>query len=120
MIQQTVQIVAGSVWVLFASPIASAISPQWWYGLGAILAGIQLLVSVFLLPETKYDRSQKQHRDFNGVCESVDSAKPVISTKRPRLDFNKYKARTWRSDMRPWIGSPEWYKVYGVLKVRNV
>ena len=58
MVQMAVQIVLASVWVLFASPIAGAITPQWWYGLGAILAGVQGIITFFLVPETKYNRDE--------------------------------------------------------------
>ena len=41
--QQTVQVIIGAIWVLFAGPIAGQIGSDWWYNLGAILAGVVLV-----------------------------------------------------------------------------
>ena len=126
MVQQTIQVIACAVWVLCASPIAGAITPQWWYGLGAALAGLQLVVSIFLLPETKYARPMESYQessdDSTTSTDDLESSKdagstvPVICKTRPPLDFVNYEPRTWRSDMRLWIGSPEWNKASETLK----
>lgn len=128
MLQQTIQVIACAVWVICASPIAGAISPQWWYGLGAALAGVQLVVSIFLLPETKYNRLLAAYQESSQTNTTEDleasSAKgasgPIICTERLPLDFVNYAPRTWRSDMRLWIGSPEWKKAVDVYKVLNL
>ncbi|CAG8947894.1 unnamed protein product [Penicillium salamii] len=125
MVQQTVQVILTTIWTLFASPIAGAITPQGWYGLGAGLAGLQFFVALFLLPETKYDRNLSAYQEFTrnpnqpgNDIEGSDSGKPVVLCKhRPALDFVHYQPRTWKSDMRLWIGKPEWYKAADVLKV---
>lgn len=124
MIQQTIQIILCAIWVLFASPIAGAITPQWWYGLGAILAGAQFVVSIFLLPETKYERSLASFQEnvSNSSREDLEATtdrptkESAICTQRPELDFVNYAPRTWRSDMRLWVGTPEWTKALSVLK----
>lgn len=101
--------------MLCASPIAGSIGPEWWYGLGAILAALQLLVSFFLLPETKYDRAFAEYRTRN--ASNASSRTRVACTVRPPLDFDKFEPRTWQSDMSLWTGSPEWHKAGLVLKV---
>ncbi|KAJ5348266.1 uncharacterized protein N7506_001519 [Penicillium brevicompactum] len=123
MVQQTVQVILTTIWTLFASPIAGAITPQGWYGLGAGLAGLQFIVAFFLLPETKYDRDLSAYQEFTGEhraeddVEATKSGKPVALCKqRPDLDFVRYQPRTWKSDMRLWIGKPEWHKAAEVIK----
>ncbi|KAJ9610631.1 hypothetical protein H2200_005408 [Cladophialophora chaetospira] len=124
MIQQTIQVILCAIWVLFASPIAGAITPQWWYGLGGALAGLQFIVSIFLLPETKYERPLSSFQESSATSSSedleatsTDNGKgPILCTQRPALDFDKYAPRTWRSDMRLWVGTPEWSKALIILK----
>ncbi|KAI4592370.1 hypothetical protein KJ359_011310 [Pestalotiopsis sp. 9143b] len=108
MIQQTVQVILTAVVVLFAGPIAEAITPQGWYGLGAGLAGLQLILSIFLLPETKYHRSASAFQEASSSTDEID--KPQRSTQRVALDLVNFAPRTWRSDMRLWVGEPEWKK----------
>jgi hypothetical protein len=125
MIQQTIQVILTAVWVLFASPIAGAISPQWWYGLGGALAGVQLVFSIFFLPETKYERPLSAFQETSALPSAEDleatatgnlKIQPVVCTVRPELDFVNYAPRTWRSDMRLWVGRPDWSKILVVLK----
>lgn len=114
MIQQTVQVILTTIWTLFAGPIAEAITPQWWYGLGAVLAGVQFVVTLFFIPETKYDRSMAAFQETS----ADDGAGDVtLCTERPPLDFVNYPARTWRSDMRLWVGTPDWSKAVDTLVV---
>ncbi|KAL4812255.1 major facilitator superfamily domain-containing protein [Aspergillus spinulosporus] len=115
--QQAIQVSLTAVWVLFAGEIANAITPQWWYGLGAALAGAQLVLAFFFLPETKYERSiasfQEGDSDVDGDAKvGVEG----ICTERPPLDFERYAARTWKSDMRLWVGKPDWVLVWDVLR----
>ncbi|KAL3447535.1 hypothetical protein BJX65DRAFT_307949 [Aspergillus insuetus] len=119
-----VQNVLSTVWVLFASPIAGAITPQGWYGLGAVLAGVEFLLAFFLLPETKYERSLASYQEnvpaaasspgddgMGGKMEAV-----IIATQRVPLDFETYPRRTWKSDMRLWTGNPNWRQAWRVLQ----
>jgi hypothetical protein len=116
MIQQTIQTIATAVLVLFASPIAGAITPEWWYGLGACLSGLSLVMGFVFVPETKYFRPQSSFQENESTEGLKDSDEHVsknhhrVVTERPALDFVTYEARTWRSDLRLWIGSPEWRK----------
>jgi hypothetical protein len=124
MIQNAVQTILCAIWVLFASPIAGAITPQWWYGLGAILSGVQLIAAFFLLPETKYERSLSSYQENSKNSSSTDleaesaDGKHALSicTTRPALDLVNYAPRTFRSDMRLWVGPVEWNKAVEVWK----
>ncbi|KAJ9657924.1 hypothetical protein H2198_004007 [Neophaeococcomyces mojaviensis] len=124
MVQQTIQVILTAIWVLFASPIAGKITPQWWYGLGAALAAVQLIATFFLLPETKYARPLEAFQEVQPDAEGGDiesdparlSSRANICTQRPALDFVTYAPRTLKSDMRMWVGKPEWKLIYKVLK----
>lgn len=124
MLQQTIQTIATAVFVLFASPIAEAITPRWWYGLGACLSGVSLIMAFVFVPETKYYRplSSFQENTSNedleeDTGEHASKAGYKVVTERPDLDFVTYEARTWRSDLRLWVGSPEWRKGMDTLMV---
>ena len=114
MIQQTIQTIATAVFTIFAGPIAEAITPEWWYGLGAILSGVCLLCTIFFVPETKYPRS---NASYQASGSSDDEATITVCTERPELDYVNFAPRTWRSDMRLWIGEPEWNKVVEIFTV---
>lgn len=123
MLQNAIQTSLNAVWVLCASPIANAITPEGWYGLGAGLAVVQFILSIFLLPETKYERSLDSFQESSRANPSAPEESQTQSapgtglvTVRPPLDFNRYPPRTWRSDMRLWVGNPEWRKGFDVLK----
>ncbi|KAI8711653.1 hypothetical protein NCS52_01429400 [Fusarium sp. LHS14.1] len=113
MVQQSIQTIATAVFVLFAGPIAGAITPEWWYGLGTCLSGLCFIMAVFFVPETKYDRpsSSFQETESDDAATSEDGKTLTVCTERPELDFVNFKPRTWRSDLRLWIGKPQWYKL---------
>ncbi|OJJ94988.1 hypothetical protein ASPACDRAFT_1860646 [Aspergillus aculeatus ATCC 16872] len=115
--QMAIQVTLTSVWVLCASPIAEAITPQWWYGLGAALAGVLLVLAFCFLPETKYERSASSYQG-DGTPEDikVGDQPTETCTERPALDFDTYAPRTWKSDLRLWVGSPDWTKVLEVFR----
>ncbi|KAK8000954.1 MFS transporter [Apiospora marii] len=135
MIQQTIQVILTAIWTVFAGPIAGAITPQWWYGLGAVLAGVQFVLAVFFVPETKYYRPMSSFQEStsassptknsdddenNAVTPSSDThssdvgkaaaTETMMCTERPALDYVNFAPRTWRSDMRLWVGDIEWRK----------
>ncbi|KAL5361522.1 major facilitator superfamily domain-containing protein [Aspergillus floccosus] len=125
MFQQAIQVSLTAVWVLFASPIAGAITPQWWYGLGAILSGVQLVVAILFLPETRYDRSLSSYQESSSASSdnvqgdssstNKGGAQPIY-TERPPFDYVNYAPRTWKSDMRLWVGTPDWKAVWMVFQ----
>lgn len=122
MAQLAIQVTLTSVWTLFAGPIAESITPEGWYGLGAGLAGALLLVALVLLPETKYDRplTSYQETDSDPTSTSSDLKKDLgaeVCTIRPALDYERYAPRTWKSDMRLWVGKPQWTETWDVLRV---
>ncbi|KIW88809.1 uncharacterized protein Z519_10293 [Cladophialophora bantiana CBS 173.52] len=126
--QQAIQVSLTAVWVLFASPIAGHITPQGWYGLGAGLAGLLLIVAFLLLPETKYERSAASFQEApsqvvtastgDAEASSQKETAPVVEicTVRPAKDNVNYPPRTWKSDVRLIVGKPEWKKVWMVLR----
>ncbi|TLS27674.1 hypothetical protein PpBr36_05023 [Pyricularia pennisetigena] len=121
MIQQTIQTIVVAVFVLFASPIAAAIGTAWWYGLGCIMCGICFVVALFFLPETKYYRPQSAYQESAASGSQTGGEDGVedgyrLQTERPALDFVNFEARTFRSDMRLWIGKPEWDKAWVVFR----
>jgi hypothetical protein len=127
MVQQAIQVLLTTIWVLFASPIAGAITPQGWYYLGAGMAALQFVVALLWLPETKYDRNLSAYQQDVSSVDSTDAVdleadipdktNVTLCKERPPLDFVNYAPRTWRSDMRLWVGKPEWYKAVEVLRV---
>ncbi|GLA19471.1 hypothetical protein AnigIFM62618_007582 [Aspergillus niger] len=121
MAQLAIQVTLTSVWTLFAGPIAESITPEGWYGLGAGLAGALLLVALVLLPETKYDRPLTSYQETNSdpTSTSSDLKKDLgaeVCTIRPALDYERYAPRTWKSDMRLWVGKPQWTETWDVLR----
>lgn len=117
MLQQSIQTIACAVFVLFASPIAGAITPQWWYGLGACLSAASFIIVFFFVPETKYYRPLSSYQEGLVTNDAdVPGDEPIakrafdVCTERPALDFDNYEARSWGSDLRLWIGKPEWRK----------
>ena len=125
MIQNAIQTTLNAIWVLCASPIADRITPQGWYFLGAGLATVQFILSIFLLPETKYQRpiesfqeESSRTSEGNSSLESgpQEPSSGNLVTVRPPLDFTRFAPRTWKSDMRLWVDKPEWAKGVRVLK----
>lgn len=126
MIQNAVQTTLNAVWVLCASPIAEGITPGGWYGLGAGLSGLQFILSIFLVPETKYERSVSSFQETSAepvrsetsleLGQDRGNAQASVVTTRPALDFVNHAPRTWRSDMQLWVGTPDWKKGFVVFK----
>ncbi|KAL5115153.1 hypothetical protein ACEQ8H_006989 [Pleosporales sp. CAS-2024a] len=112
--QSAIQTVLSAALTIAASPLAGAIGPQNWYYLGAGLTGFTLLVSIFLVPESRYPRSivaYGQSSDFEqgNVQESeMVTAAPVRISQRPALDTTLYQPRTVWSDMRIFVEKPDW------------
>ncbi|KUM59905.1 hypothetical protein ACN42_g7240 [Penicillium freii] len=92
MVQQTIQTIATAVLVLFASPIAGAITPEWCTS----------------APRSSFQEKNSTEGLREESDEHVSKGTQKVVTERPALDFVTYEARTWRSDLRLWIGSPEW------------
>ncbi|KAJ6017994.1 hypothetical protein N7451_001373 [Penicillium sp. IBT 35674x] len=104
MTQQAIHVALTTIYVLFGSSIAGAITPAGWYWLRAGLAGLQFLIALFLLPETRYDRNQAAYQG-DSVSENIGKADPEANTKvqstsrvckvKPPLDYVHDGVRTW-------------------------
>ncbi|KAI4715911.1 MFS general substrate transporter [Aureobasidium sp. EXF-10727] len=122
MTQQAIQVIITTIYTVFASPIAGRITPEGWYGLGAGLAGLLFVCAALFLPETKYDRPLSSYQEAAehhfDVEETVNKASPSVQlcTTRPELDFVRYAPRTFRSDLRLWVGKPDMKHVLDVYK----
>lgn len=123
MTQQAIQVILTTIYVVFASPIAGAITPKWWYGLGAALSAVLFVLAALFLPETKYDRPpsafQEATENSFDIEATVSKASPAVTfcTTRPELDHSRYAPRTFRSDLRIWVGKPNMNAVLDVYKV---
>ncbi|CAI4215903.1 unnamed protein product [Parascedosporium putredinis] len=108
-----------TIFTLLTSYIGAAIGAKGWYSIGAGVAGLVLIISVFLLPETKYERplSAYQGRDatvstFAAGAEDPQQAsypiQRIATTDVRELDLVNYKPRTLASDMRLFVNKPDW------------
>ncbi|KAL2070136.1 hypothetical protein VTL71DRAFT_14816 [Oculimacula yallundae] len=109
-IQQTIQTIAMAIFVLFTSSIAAAIGTAWWYGIGCCLYGICFIISFFFVPKMKYYSPQSSYQEATKGEGSGSEGRYQIHTERPKLDFENFEPRTFTSDIRFWIGKPEWSK----------
>jgi hypothetical protein len=119
--QMALQTVINSIYGLFASPIAGAIGPGNWYILGVGLSAACLVASIFFVPETRYLRTLAAYgQDNEGELsegQKGTKAKPMTLSERPALDFERYPPRTLWSDMRLFVGKPDWSEGLYALRV---
>ncbi|KAK5746240.1 hypothetical protein LTR17_000975 [Elasticomyces elasticus] len=120
--QAAMQLSITAVYCLFASPIAGAIGPGNWYILGVGLGAGVLLLSIVWVPETRYTRAlaaygQEVEPVTSEEGKPKEEPKPMRVSERPVLDFVTYPARTLRSDLRLFVGKPDWSE--GVYALRN-
>ena len=119
--QSALQISITAIYTMFASPIAGAIGPGNWYILGTGLAMVVFLLSIFFVPESRYPRSlvaygQEPEDEVAGTDQGT-MLRPMRISERPALDFQKYPARTLWSDMRLFVGKPDWTEGAYALRV---
>ncbi|PKS08475.1 hypothetical protein jhhlp_004858 [Lomentospora prolificans] len=118
-----------TIFTLLTSYIGKGIGSEGWYGLGAGIAGLVLIISVFFLPETKYERplSAYQGRDatvstFAGDADDAQEAayavRRITTTDVRELDLVNYKPRTMASDMRLFTNTPDWEE--GIRTLRRM
>ncbi|KAK3637536.1 hypothetical protein LTR56_013539 [Elasticomyces elasticus] len=120
--QAAMQLSITAVYCLFASPIAGAIGPGNWYILGVGLGAGVLLLSIVWVPETRYTRAlaaygQEVETETPDDGKPKEEPKPMRVSERPALDFVTYPARTLRSDLRLFVGKPDWSE--GLYALRN-
>lgn len=121
-----------AILVLLTSYIGSALGADGWYYLGAGLSGFLLVVSIPLVPETKYLRPlsayQGETTRVSHFVKSADeeghvqetAAYEVLERKttvehRP-MDLTRYKPRTFASDMRVFVNPADWVECWRCLK----
>jgi MFS family permease len=123
MTQQAIQVILTTVYVVFASPIAGAITPTGWYCLGAGLSAICLILTAVALPETKYARPLSSFQEGTDSSSDLEQTiakgapEAVLCTTKPELDFINFERRTFRTDLRLWTGKPSMALVLSVYKV---
>lgn len=122
--QSAMQISITAVYTMFASPIAGAIGPSNWYILGTGLAMVVFLLSIFFVPESRYPRSlaaygQEPEDEVAGTAQGT-MLRPMRISERPALDFQTYPARTLWSDMRLFVGKPDWTEGAYALRVSTL
>lgn len=117
--QSAIQTILSAALTIAASPLAGAIGPANWYRLGAGLAAATLVVSIFLVPESRYPRSLVAYGLSpydDGLQSEQEANKSVRLSERPALDSTTYEPRTIRSDMRLFVGEFDWAEGwYGFL-----
>lgn len=111
--QSAVQTILSAIYILCASPIASAIGPENWYNLGAGLCGVNFILSILWVPESRYSRSlaaygQSIEEGGEGQESRATIAAPVRVSERPALDLVNYLPRTIWSDMRIFVDDSDW------------
>jgi hypothetical protein len=115
------QTILAAVFTISASPIAGAIGPKNWYIMGAGLSVATLIMSIFFVPESRYNRSlaaygQVEESEIEANPTSVIEALPVRLSERPALDFARYEPRSLRSDMRLFTSKADWMEGwYGLI-----
>jgi hypothetical protein len=90
--------------------------------MGASVSAVVFVLSIFLVPESKYHRSLaaygQEEADASVHNDETTPSRRVKLTERPALDFVSYKARTIRSDMTLFSVKPDWAEGYWTFIVR--
>ncbi|TPX08025.1 uncharacterized protein E0L32_010225 [Thyridium curvatum] len=110
-----------TIYVLLTSYIGKGIGSSGWYGLGSGLSGLVLVLSLFLVPETKYDRPLAAYQGevarvstFAGQSDkdmhrtTSYNVQRIATTDVRELDLVNFKPRTLASDMRIFVNEPDW------------
>lgn len=124
--QSAGQTITSAIYILFASPIASSIGPGNWYNLGAGLATLIFVFSIFLVPETKYHRSLVAYGQITDevaegtLDDELKAPKPVRLSERPAFDYARYPPRTIWSDMRLFVNKPDWSEGLYAVRVSQI
>jgi hypothetical protein len=120
--QSASQTVLAALLIISASPIAGAIGPGNWYVLGAGLSAATFVLSIFFVPESRYDRSLAaygqldEHEGDEADIARAAVSRPVKLSDRPALDTVRYQPRTLKSDMRLFVSKADWVEGwYGLI-----
>ncbi|OAG03860.1 MFS general substrate transporter [Paraphaeosphaeria sporulosa] len=125
--QSAIQTTVAAVYVICASPIAGAIGPANWYNVGAGICAAVLVLSIPWVPESRYTRSLESYGQFStdeggeGNGSRATAPAPVKIADRPALDYERYLPRTFWSDMRIFVGKPDWLEGwYGFINTFQI
>ena len=118
-VQAAVQKISCAVLVIFASPIAGAVGTRWWYGIGCVMCGLCFVLAFFFVPETKYYRPQSSYQETAANGDTDGQAAYSLRTERPELDYETFEPRTMSSNLRLFVGKPEWHKAWVVFRVSS-
>ncbi|KAM0347673.1 hypothetical protein ACHAPU_004687 [Fusarium lateritium] len=98
--------------------IVPKIGLNWWYGIMSIINGCTLILSFFLLTETRFDRPEdategavhlKLDKNGNVATEGTNEVLYQVTTRQGVvLQPEKFGARTWRDDIRLFHGTADW------------
>ncbi|KAJ9144493.1 Major facilitator superfamily transporter [Pleurostoma richardsiae] len=118
-----------TIFTLLTSYIGKGIGSEGWYGLGAGLSALVLVISIFLLPETKYDRPLSAYQGQaarvstfaagdreDGQQDESYTARRLSTRDVRELDSVNYKPRTLASDMRLFVNKPDWEEGFRTLR----
>ncbi|KAF4985633.1 hypothetical protein FGRMN_11143 [Fusarium graminum] len=91
---------------------------KWWYGIMSIINGCTLILSFFLLTETRFDRPEdategavhlKLDKNGNVATEGTNEVLYQVTTRQGVvLQPEKFGERTWRDDIRLFHGKADW------------
>ncbi|KAL3294958.1 MFS transporter [Colletotrichum asianum] len=105
------QTLGTAILTVASSHLALDLGWRWWYGIFAIINFICLLVAIFFVTETKYERSTEalSGKGHPGSL-TPESFQPVTSRQRPPIDHDRYLPRTLRSDLALFHGPFQWHE----------
>ncbi|KAF9773969.1 hypothetical protein IL306_008106 [Fusarium sp. DS 682] len=98
--------------------IVPSIGLPWWYGIMSIINGCTMIMSIFLLAETRYDRPEdategavhlKLDKNGNVARDGTDEILYQVTTRQGVvLQPERFGERTWRDDMKLFHGKADW------------
>ncbi|KAH7009495.1 major facilitator superfamily domain-containing protein [Ilyonectria destructans] len=98
--------------------IVPSIGLPWWYGIMTIINGVILILSLFFVVESQFDRPQgatdgvvrlKLDKNGNVSSEGTEDLIVQVTTRQEGyLQPEKYGPRTWRHDLRVFHVKPNW------------
>lgn len=114
---------------LMTSYIGNAIGADGWYFLGAGLSSFLFIISLVLIPETKYLRPLSAYQgETTRISHWVKAAdgeqgettyeilRRQTTNDRREMDLAKYKPRTIGSDLRIFVYQPDWTESWRCVK----
>lgn len=96
--------------VIATTYLTDALGWRWWYGVFAIVNGIILISSFLLVPESRYNRPTEAFEGAVHVHQDGSSDRIIRATTKHGidLDFNRYKPRTFMSNLKIFHGPADW------------